>query len=156
MAQDDLRRPLPKLTDLELKCLEAFWNRKPAKQIAAELEISEAWVNKNLANVRRKLHVNSSAEAAALVFGGTRGSIRKYYYQETPLPDASAHLDGGWATAEGPPTAAAASEQPLINRYGPLPILAAIVLIAVGSIVGVTLLIDASDGLYQLWKAAGR
>src|SRR5690348_18490137 len=87
MPQNDVRSASSELTDLQLKCLEGFWNRRSAKQIAADLGISEAWVNKNLMAARRKLHVNSSAEAAAIVFGGKRGSIKSYYYQETDLPE---------------------------------------------------------------------
>jgi len=81
MSQEKVRSPASELTELQLKCLEGFWNRRSAKQIAAELGISEAWVNKNLMAARRLLNVNSSADAAAIVFGGKRGSIKNYYYQ---------------------------------------------------------------------------
>jgi len=76
MPQNDVRPSAPELTDLQLKCLDGFWNRKPAKQIAAELDISEGWVHKNLMAVRRQLHVSSSADAAAIVFGAKPGSIK--------------------------------------------------------------------------------
>lgn len=155
MSQGLVRASLPELTELQLKCLEGFWNRRSAKQIASDLGISEAWVNKNLMAARRKLHVTSSADAAAIVFGGDRGSIKTYYYQETDLPEVAAARDGVLAGANGDPLALAASERPLINRYGPLATLAGIVLVAVGSIVGVTLVIDAGEGLYQLLEAFG-
>jgi DNA-binding CsgD family transcriptional regulator len=85
MPHEDLRPVAAELTELQLKCLEGFWNRRPAKQIAADLGISEAWVNKNLLTIRRQLNVTSSADAAAIIFGGKRGSIKSYYYQETDL-----------------------------------------------------------------------
>jgi DNA-binding CsgD family transcriptional regulator len=155
MPQDDVKISIAQLTELQRKCLEGFWNRRSAKQIGSDLGISEAWVNKNLMTARRKLHVNSSADAAAIVFGGKRGSIKSYYYQETDLPGFAAAGDEPVAGANRGSLALAASERPLINRYGPLAILAGIVGVAVGSIVGVTLMIDAADGLYQLLEALG-
>ena len=138
MPQQDLKPSTYSLTELQIKCLEGFWNRRSAKQIGADLGISEAWVNKNLMSARRKLHVNSSADAAAIVFGGTRGSIKTYYYQE-----------------EGGSLVLAASERPLINRYGPLTTIAGIAFVGVASIVGVALIIEAGEGLYQLLRALG-
>jgi len=154
MTQNDVRSASSELTDLQLKCLEGFWNRRSAKQIAAELGISEAWVNKNLMGARRKLHVNSSADAAAIVFGGKRHSIKSYYYQETALPQTKQVPDHGVVSGSGSLTLSA-SDRPLINQYGPLATFAGIVGVAIASIVGVTLMIDAGEGLYQLWKALG-
>jgi DNA-binding CsgD family transcriptional regulator len=154
MPQNDVRSASSELTDLQLKCLEGFWNRRSAKQVAAELGISEAWVNKNLMAARRKLHVNSSADAAAIVFGGKRDSIKSYYYQETALPQPRQVSDHGVVSGSGSLTLSA-SDRPLINRYGPLATVAGIVGVAIASIVGVTLMIDAGEGLYRLWKALG-
>jgi DNA-binding CsgD family transcriptional regulator len=155
MPEDEVRPSVPELTGLQLKCLEGFWNRRSAKQIAADLGISEAWVNKNLLTARRRLHVTSSADAAAIVFGGKRGSIKSYYYQETDLPAVHERPDQAHAVADKGSFALAASERPLINSYGPLATLAGVVLIAMASIVGVTLMIDAGEGFYQLLKALG-
>lgn len=155
MPHEDVKPPIAELSELQLKCLEGFWNRRSAKQIAADLGISEAWVNKNLMTARRKLHVNSSAEAAIIVFGGKRGSIKSYYYQETDLPEIHASPDEKLVGAGVAAFAQAASERPLINKHGPLATIAGIVLIAVGSIIGVTLMIDAGEGLHRLWKAFG-
>jgi DNA-binding CsgD family transcriptional regulator len=155
MPGEDVKTSVPELTELQLKCLEGFWNRRSAKQIAAELKISEAWVNKNLMSARRQLNVNSSADAAAIVFGGKRGSIKNYYYQETDLTSVPVVADQGIAGTGALAFEPATSERPLINGYGPLVILAGIVLTALASIIGVTLLIDAGDGMYQLWKALG-
>jgi len=155
MPHEDLKPVAAELTDLQLKCLEGFWNRRPAKQIAADLGISEAWVNKNLLTIRRQLNVTSSADAAAIVFGGKRGSIKSYYYQETDLSPVAGRADRRCASSDEASFALAASERAPINRYGPLATLAGIVLIAVGSIVGVSLMIVAEQGMYQLWKALG-
>lgn len=155
MPQDDVRPAPPELTELQLKCLEAFWNRRPIKQIAADLGISEGWVNTNLQLARRQLNVTSSAEAAAVVFGGKRGSIKNYYSQKTTLPETSSPGDRTGAGSDEASFALAASERALINRYGPLATLGGILAVAVASIVGVTLLIDAAQGMYQLLKAFG-
>lgn len=153
MPNDDVKPS--GLTELQIRCLEGFWNRRSAKQIAADLGISEAWVNKNLMSARRKLHVNSSADAAAIVFGATRSSIKTYYYQETDLPENSSDADQVLAGANGGSFVLAASERPLINRYGPLATIAGIVFVGLASIVGVALMIEAGEGLYQLLRALG-
>ena len=155
MSRQEVRTSLPELTELQLRCLEGFWNRRSAKQIAADLEISEAWVNKNLMAARRQLNVNSSADAAAIVFGGKRGSIKNYYYQETDLNWPGPAAGQGAAVSGALAIEPAASERPLINRYGPFAILGGIVLVALVSIIAVTLLIDSGEGLYRLWKAFG-
>lgn len=155
MTGDDVKSAAPELTELQLKCLERFWNRRSAKQIAAELGISEAWVNKNLLIARRVLDVATTSDAATIVFGGERGSIKNYYYQKTYLFSTDEPAEQVSAGSSGIPIELAASNRPLINTYGPVGIIAGIVLIAFLSIIGVTLLIDAGDGLYQLWKAAG-
>lgn len=154
MSPDNLEQSVPELTELQTKCLEGFWNRKPAKQIAAELEISEAWVNKNLLTVRRKLHVNSSAEAALIIFGGQRGSIKSYYYQETGLSKIS-NTSNGAMVRSGASLALSASERPLINEYGPAATIVLIIAVALISIVGVALTISAGNGLYELLQAVG-
>lgn len=155
MPRNDVKPALAALTELQLKCLEGFWNRRPAKQIAADLGISEAWVNKNLMAARRTLHVGSSADAAALVFGAKPGSIKNYYYQESSVPPAPRPDDQAAVLSFAQSVERATCERPLINRFGPLTILFGIVLVAFASILGVTLMIDAGDGLYQLWKALG-
>ena len=154
MPREHTRTSAPELTELQLKCLEGFWNRRSAKQIGAELGISEAWVNKNLLAVRRQLNVSTTADAAAIVFG-RRGSIKNYYYQKTYLNGLADIAEQGGAGSGAIAFEPAASERPLINNLGPFAILAGIFLTALVSIIGVTLLIDAGDGMYQLWKALG-
>ncbi len=87
MPQDDVKISIAQLTELQRKCLEGFWNRRSAKQIASDLGISEAWVNKNLMTARRKLHVNSSADAAAIVFGGSAGVSKATTIRKLTFPD---------------------------------------------------------------------
>lgn len=154
MPQNDVR-PLPELTDLQLKCLEGFWNRKPAKQIAADLGISEAWVHKNLMAVRRQLQVSSSADAAAIIFGPKTGGIKNYYYQETDLPQIAHSKDqvlaGTGKRMFGPVT----SERALINNLGVGQTLARILLVAVGVIAGLLLMLQSAVGIQRLWTALG-
>lgn len=154
MPEPDVKLTTADLTDLQVRCLEGFWNRRPAKQIAADIGISEAWVNKNLMAARRKLHVNSSADAAAIVFGSKPASIKSYYYQETDLPEIHGATDEAIAGANEP-LVLATGERPLINSFGPLSTVFGIVLVALFSIVGVTLMIDAGDGLFAILKRLG-
>lgn len=154
MPQDDVRA-FPELTELQLKCLEGFWNRRPAKQIAADLNISEAWVHKNLMAARRQLNVSSSADAAAIVFGSKRGSIKNYYYQETGLPEAGQLADQRLAGSAESSFAPAASERALINNLSVGQTLGWILAVAVGVIAGLLLLLQAADAIRRLWEAFG-
>jgi len=155
MPQDDVKPSHPSLSELQLKCLEGFWNRRSAKQIAADLGISEAWVNKNLMNARRILHVNSSADAAAIVFGGRRGSIKSYYYQETDLPEIYRAPEQGLVDADGRLLASAASDRAPINTFGAGQTLGLIFAVAIGAIVALLLIVQSALGIDQLWKALG-
>lgn len=155
MAQNDVRTVVPELTELQLKCLEGFWNRRSAKQIAVDLGISEAWVNKNLMAARRHLNVNSSADAAAIVFGAKLGSIKNYYYQETDLPPINRQTDQCLTGSNAYPNAPVASERALINKFGVGQTLGAVVAVAVGVIAGLLLMLQSAVGIEQLWKALG-
>ena len=143
----------PQLTERQLECLEGFWQRKSAKQIGHELEISDHAVNKHLAVVRRRLGVNSTAEAARMVFEGTRKTAINYYSQELGVQDAiglsDQNLASGYFVSE------VAGDQGLINTLGPSLTLLAILAVAIGSIFAVAALIAAAQGLAQLWKAVG-
>lgn len=155
MAQNDVRTVVPELTELQLKCLEGFWNRRSAKQIAVDLGISEAWVNKNLMAARRHLNVNSSADAAAIVFGGKRGSIKNYYYQETDLPPIGEPTDQPLAGSDELSNAPVTSERVLINNFGVGQTLGAVFAVAVGVIAGLLLMLQSAVGIEQVWKALG-
>jgi DNA-binding CsgD family transcriptional regulator len=155
MPQDDVKTAIPELTELQLKCLEGFWNRRSAKQIAADLSISEAWVNKNLMTARRRLNVSSSADAAAMVFGSRRGSIKNYYYQETDLSQIDRATDQALAGGNERSFASTASERALINKFGVGQTLCAIFGVAVGVIAGLLLMLQSAIGIHQLWAALG-
>jgi DNA-binding CsgD family transcriptional regulator len=155
MPHNDVK-PFPRdLTDLQRQCLEGFWNRKPAKRIAVDLGISEAWVNKNLLAVRRQLNVGSSAEAAAIVFGSQRGSIKNYYYQETDLSEIHPTTDQALAGSNEALFAAVTSERALINNFGVGQTLAAVLAVAVAVIAGLVLMLQSAVGIHQLWVALG-
>ncbi len=155
MPQDDLKPPVRGLTKLQMECLKGFWNRKTAKTIATEQNISEAWVNKNLLTVRKLLNVNSSAEAAAIVFGMKAERTKNYYYQETGVSGLTLTDDHGLTDADGPPSPLVAGEQALLNRFGPLATIIGILMVGLVAIIGVSLLIVAGQGLNQLWQAFG-
>lgn len=155
MTDDEIRLSVPELTALEIQCLEGFWNRRHAKTIAADLGISEGWVNKNLANARRKLNVSSSADAAAIVFGGKRPSIKNYYYQETNLPPLVGTSDQVPVVADGLPFAAATSERALLNNFGVGQTVGLIFAVALGLLAGLLLILQSAVGIHQLWKALG-
>ena len=155
MPQEDLRPNSGEFSELQMDMLERFWNRKTAKVIAAEIGCSEGWVNKNLQFVRKQLGVNSTSEAAAIVFGSKPGGTKNYYYQETEVPSLGYGSDQAQALPDMRMFGRATGEQALINRMGPVASLAAILLVALGAIMGVTLLIAGAEGMNQLWKALG-
>lgn len=155
MPQDDLKPPARELTQLQLDCLAGFWNRKTAKRIATEQNISEAWVNKNLLGVRRQLNVNSSAEAAAIVFGTKAESTKNYYYQQTEVPSLSSPDDHALTVGDGSSSIMVAREQALLNRFGPLATIFGILMVGLVSIIGVSLLIVVGQGLNKLWETFG-
>ena len=152
MTQDKVGESTSEFTALQLQCLEGFWNRKTAKRIAADLGLSEAWVNKNLLSVRKQLKVNSTAEAARIIYGSKPGSSKNYYYQESEVSSAARPPQFLSDLASEQSFVRPASEQALINRLGPFKTVVGIAVVGVASIGGVTLLLDASQGVIQLWK----
>lgn len=153
MFMDEVKPSVPELTDRQLQCLEGYWNRRPAKQIAAELGISEAGVHKNLGAARRKLHVTSSADAAAIVFGAKPGGIKSYYYRETNLPLLHNQPDQALAAKEAQTLSTATSERALINRFGVGQTIGLILAVAVGLLAGLVLMLQSAVGFQQLWNA---
>ena len=141
------------LTDRQLECLEGFWLRKSAKQIGQDLGISDHAVNKHLAVVRSRLRVNSTAEAAGMVFEGTRKTTINYYSQGMDVQTEPGLSDQLLASRQF--VAEVTSDQGLINTLGPGLSLLAIVAVAVGSLLAVAVIIAAAQGLNQLWKAFG-
>ena len=155
MSQNDVRPSGSELTQLQVKCLEGFWNRNSAKQIGAEIGISEGWVQKYLMAARRHLGVNTSSEAAAMLFEAKRGSIKNYYYQEMILPAQRKAADslrtGAGKTVAIPVT----SERALINNLGVGRTLGAILLVAIAVIAGLLLMLQTAVGITEIWKAFG-
>jgi hypothetical protein len=155
MPQDDVKPAALGLTDLQLRCLEGFWNRKPIKRIAADLGISEAWVNKNLMAARRHLNVGSSADAAAIVFGSKPGSIKNYYYQKTALSEAANQTDQALVGSGERLFAPVASERALINNYDVVQTIGRIFAVALGLIAGLLLVLQSAVGIHNLWATLG-
>jgi DNA-binding CsgD family transcriptional regulator len=155
MPQNDVRPSGSELTQLQVKCLDGFWNRKSAKQIGAELGISEAWVNKNLMAARRHFNVNSSAEAAAILFGAKPSDIKNYYYQETGLPEQRFRSDAPGAGGGKSLILPATSERTLINSLGVGRTLGAVLIVAIAVIAGLLLMLQTAEGIAELWRTFG-
>jgi DNA-binding CsgD family transcriptional regulator len=140
------------LTARQRDCLERFWSRKSAKEIAQELGITHHSVEKHLLAARQSLGVATSIEAARIVFGSPAGTTVRPYYDPSDVshdpslpqlpvvPQPDSLVDG------------TASEKALINSLGPAKTLLAILAIAIGSILGVAALIAAAQGMTQLWS----
>ncbi|MCW3798476.1 helix-turn-helix domain-containing protein [Sphingomonas sp. BN140010] len=143
------------LTSRQMECLERFWQRKNAKEIALELGISHETVEIHLKRCRQRLNTATSIDAARMVFGDHEQVTVRPYYDPTGV---SAYDD---PLQLGPdPTAPksfwrAASEQDPINRFGAVATLAIVLTVAFASIGAVALLITASQGIVQLGRAMG-
>lgn len=153
MGLDHDREPAHPLTDRQLACREGFWLRKSAKQIGYELGITDHAVNKHLAVVRKRLKVTSTAEAAGMVFEGTRKATINYYSQELELQTVQG-LSDQLLTSEHFGLEVT-SDQGLVNSLSSRVTLLAILAVAIGSILSVAALITAAQGLNQLWEAFG-
>lgn len=153
MTQDQLTDE--RLTPLQQKILFAFWNRRGAKRIASDLGISEAWVNKNLAAVRKELGVNSSSEAAEIVFGSKTEGIKDYYYQKTVLQSGSTRAEEMGVDVESPFSSSAQSSLKRINNLGVGTTLLAICAVAICVVGALALIVQAILGLHQLWNSIG-
>ena len=155
MAEPEIAHEGWPLTSRQMECLERFWQRKNAKEIALELGISHETVEIHLKKCRQRLGTATSIDAARMVFGDHEQVTVRPYYDPTGIP---AHGD---ALHLGPtPTAQqtfwrVASKQAPINRFGAVATLAIILAVAVASIGAVALLVAASQGIVQLGSAMG-
>lgn len=86
-------RVLALLTEAQLECLQLVRQRKTAKQIARTLNISHHAVEQRLKSARRKLGVDTTAEAIDLIEEAERVAYGETVYG---LPDV-ARLDPDWA-----------------------------------------------------------
>jgi len=138
------------LTARQYECLQGFWSRKSAKEIAVELGISHHAVEKHLLACRQSLQVNSSIEAARQVFGPPQGATVRPYYD---LSDVGANSAMQQSPAIPPHNAAGlASNRSRVNPLGIWATFLTIIAVAVGAILAVTALIAAAEGANQLWR----
>ncbi|MCW3796511.1 helix-turn-helix domain-containing protein [Sphingomonas sp. BN140010] len=154
VAEPEIAREGWPLTSRQMECLERFWQRKNAKEIALELGISHETVEIHLKRCRQRLGTATSIDAARMVFGDHEQVTVRPYYDPTGIP---AHDD---PLQLGPtPTAhtfwGVASEQAPINRFGAVATLAIVLAVAIVSIGAVALLITAGQGIVQLGSAMG-
>lgn len=138
------------LTDRQLQCLEGFWARKTSKQIGLELGISHHAVEKHLLACRERLNVNSSVEAARLVFGGGEAPAVRPYYEasEVHLETSRSQLEGTHQSPFG--LEGVTTKEAPINNFGAGTTLLLILAVALGSILAVAGLIAAAQGANQL------
>jgi len=146
----DLAAPQTLLTERQQQCLRGFWARRSAKEIGLELGITHHAVEKHLLACRERLGVSTSIDAARLVFGDPDGPTIKPYYdasevQAAPVPPQEFATPTPLGGMEG------VARQPVpINRLGPVSTLLLILAISVGSVLAVTALIAAADGMNKL------
>ncbi|GLR48152.1 response regulator transcription factor [Sphingomonas astaxanthinifaciens] len=138
------------LTDRQTECLRLFWSRKSAKEIGQELGISHHAVEKHLQACRERLGVQTSVEAARMVFGGSVNATVRPYYDASEL-----HADLPSLHLSVTPSAherdwGGTDEKGLINRFGPVSILLLILGVGIGAILAVAVIIEAAQGIDQL------
>lgn len=138
------------LTDRQAECLRLFWSRKSAKEIGQELGISHHAVEKHLQACRERLGVQTSIEAARVVFGGNEATTVRPYYDASELHPGDPSLQlAATPTAHGQAWGVA-DEQRLINRFSPVSILLLIFAVGIGAILAVAVIIEAAQGIDQL------
>lgn len=143
------------LTPRQMQCLELLWARFSAKQIAAELEITEDTVEAHLKQCRARLGTTSSMDAARLVFGKRDEVPVKPYYDPSGIPaghhplqfELTPNADGASGWVAGNPTP--------INQLGVTKTLAVILGVAIVAIVAVVLVIQTGVGIMQLATSMG-
>lgn len=141
------------LTERQFECIEQYWKRKSAKEIAIELGISYHSVEKHLGQVREKLGAKTTIEAAKMMFGDDEQLAVRPYYEAPELtpalsvgqvtPSSQASYDRTGVTTETAP----------LNPFGAGMTLFLILAAAVGSILAVAALIAAAEGANQLGRA---
>ncbi len=139
------------LTPRQLECLERFWSRNSAKEIAIGLGISHHAVEKHLQGARQSLGVSTSIEAARLVFGDPRDPTVKPYYDPSEVPVGTPPSHTTIVPERSHAVAGMAGEHIPINTFGPGLTMLAILAVAIGSILAVAALVAAAQGVNQLW-----
>lgn len=150
-ATGDARSDAP-LTERQLQCLRGFWARRSAKQIGLELGITHHAVEKHLLACRERLGTATSIDAARAMFGDPEGPTIKPYYDAPEVGE-----DAGLGHFPATPTPlggldGVAREAVPINRLGPVSTLLLILAVSLGSVLAVTVLIAAADGVTKLGR----
>lgn len=161
-----MTEPAARLSPRQLDCLRLVWSRRAtSKEIAAELGISKSTVDKYIAEAIELTGARDRRQAAAMVFGETPtlpGEGREIAPTETP--PAEYHSDSARVSAQaaGPlpdalsigavPFWPASGERRRLNTLSLLQTLGRIGLIAVASLVALTLAMALGSGLPPVAK----
>lgn len=161
-----MSEPSAKLSPRQVECLRLVWSRRAtSKEIAAELGISKSTVDKYIAEAIELTGARDRRQAAAMVFGETPtlpGEGREIAPAETPPAEYQSHFarvsaDGPAALADTTSIGAvpfwpASGERRRLNTLTLLQTLGRIGLIAVASLVALTLAMALGSGLPPVAK----
>jgi DNA-binding CsgD family transcriptional regulator len=104
------------LTEAQLECLQLVRRRKTAKQIARTLNITHHAVEQRLKSARRKLGVETTAEAVDLLEAAERAAYGDTVYGS---PDV-ARLDVDWAPPDLSPPMGGDSGREVMTAFSPV------------------------------------
>lgn len=125
MLSDEPERRLPpvlaQLTEAQLACLQLVRRRKTAKQIARSLNITHHAVEQRLKTARRKLGVETTAEAIDLLEAAEREAYGDTVYG---APDI-ARMDLDWAPPPSSPPYGGDSGVEVMTAFSPVADMAA-------------------------------
>lgn len=161
-----MSEPAARLSPRQLDCLRLVWSRRAtSKEIAAELGISKSTVDKYIAEAIELTGARDRRQAAAMVFGETPtlpGEGREIAPAETPPAEYHSHSARVSAQAASPlpdassigavPFWPASGERRRLNTLSLLQTLGRIGLIAVASLVALTLAMALGSGLPPVAK----
>ncbi|WP_338503996.1 helix-turn-helix transcriptional regulator [Sphingomonas kaistensis] len=140
------------LTQRQYDCLQLFADRRSAKEIGLELGISHHAVEKHLLACRERLGVQTSVDAARLVFGGSTAPTARPYYDIAEVQEAELSCQSDPAPQPHRGLGGTTTEVAPINRFGAMSTLLLILAVAVGSILAVAAIIAAAEGANQLGR----
>jgi DNA-binding CsgD family transcriptional regulator len=104
------------LTEAQLECIRLVRRRKTAKQIARTLNISHHAVEQRLKSARRKLKVETTAEAVDLLEAAERATYGETVYG----PPDVARSDMDWAPPDLSPPIGGDSGREVMTAFSPL------------------------------------
>ncbi len=104
------------LTEAQLECLQLVRRRRTAKQIARALNITHHAVEQRLKSARRKLRVDTTAEAIDLLEAAERATYGDAVYGAADI----AGMDPDWPAIDLSPPSGGDSGREVMTAYSPL------------------------------------